>query len=259
MSRFASRLRQSIPLPIPPVGGGAVKPTDATTGPRIATTDMAGGSISGTYSGKNFTTAVTPSGPLTLTDCTLSGGLDTAVGPILLDHCDVIGWFQVASHSTNPNNQTLTAKFVKFTGANDNDLMHIGDETWGSPSTSYNNVLFEDCILYSPFVDLNDGSHFDLIQFSGGFGSTTLNRVVMSYLDQPFLGAATNHINNGTENPNVAATDLWLEGGPMGYCFGGPMTITNGIFEQHTAYWGYKYDNRTVFVNCKDEYGNAVT
>lgn len=237
---------------------GSIKPTDASTGPRIATTSQVGGNLSGSYSGITFTTFVTPTGPLTLTDCVMAAGMNISTGPVVLDHCEVDGWFQVSTTNTNAGLQIFKATFTKFIGADDNDVMHLGDESWGANNSHYTNSLFEDCYIYSPYNDTDPESHFDTVQFSGGGGYATFNRVAFSYKDQAFGNGATNVINNGTENTNVTLTTCWIEGGPFGYVLAGPMTVSDTMIARSTAHWGYIYDGRTVLINCVDDTGAAI-
>lgn len=237
----------------------ADKPTDETVGPRTGFTTMTGGALTGSHSGVEFTTFVNTAGPLILTDCKLSGGMNVSNGPVVLDHCQVDGWFQVSTTNTNQDLQVFKATHTKFIGADDNDVMHLGNESWWGPDASNHlNAVFEDCIIYSPYDDIDTVSHFDIVQFSGGGGYATFTRVVFQYKDQAFGGGATNAINNGTANNDVTLNNCWIEGGPFGYVLAGPMTVTDTVIDRSSSHWGYTYDNRSVLVNCTNDLGEPI-
>jgi|GEM_PF-4057309 len=253
-------------------GGGAVmfksattppsgdKPTDATTGPRIATTNMSGGDLTGTYSGKHFTTDVTAHGPLTLTDCIIDGGIQIYDGPVVIDHCTINGWFGVTTDNTNPNKSILKMTFSKVNGPTDDDTMRIGTNTagWGNNSV-YVNTLIEDSIIHAQFNDFGRGAHFDILQFGGGQNST-FNRVVFTYDNYPYHEENTNYVNNGTDNVNVVFNQLWAEGGPVGYVLAGPMTVNTCTLDQSAAYYDFVYPVAgTVLHNCFDDTGAPIT
>lgn len=240
-------------------GPQGTKPTDASTGPRVATTNASGGNLSGTHSGKRFIGSVTANGPLTLTDCVIEGSLMVNNGPVLIDHCDINGWYGVTTANTDPNKAILTMRYSKVTGPTDNDTMRIGSSTGWGDNTKYMNTLMEDSIIYSPFTPDNPDAHFDLIQFGGGRNST-FNRVVFSFKPQPYHYSFTHFINNGTNNVNVVMQDVWFEGGPVGYTVGGPMIITNCMIARSTAQFGYVYPSSgSQLRNCVNDVGTSIS
>jgi len=247
----------------PGVDGGAFgpigsKPTDDSTGPRVALTPMTGGVLSGSHSGVAITGGVTANGPLTLTDCTIDGGITISDGPVVIDHCESTGWFGVVTNNTDPTKEVATVRFSKIIGPRDNDAMRIGSRSWGD-HTRYMNTLFEDSIIYSPYDSFGPNQHFDLLQFGGG-RSSVFRRVVFAYAMNPFSSQATNYVNNGANNPGVVMEDVWFEGGPGGYVLSGPMTITRCIISQSAGYYGDVYPAAgTTLVECFDELGNPIS
>ncbi len=233
------------------------KPTDASTVPRTsATQTLPGGTYTGSYANVHFTGAVDTSGPLTLTDCTVDDGLTVYDGPVVVDHCDINGWMGVTTNNTDANKAVFTMRFSKSTGPTDDDAIRLGNYSpWGDTSF-YMNIIIEDSILYSPYAP-TPGSHFDLIQ-TGGAQNAQFTRCVLAYLNQPYDVTATNYMNNGVESPNITFDTCWFEGGPVGYVLAGPMTVSNSIINQSTAYYGYKYDSRSVTVNTTDEFGAPI-
>lgn len=237
----------------------SLKPSDAATGPRTATTDMPGSdNLVGTYSGKRFTGSVTTSGPLYLTDCVIDGSLHVYNGPVVLDHCSVNGWTGITTDNLDPNLSVFTARFTKFTGPLNNDTMRIGPRSKWGDNSRYINTLIEDSIIFSPVTQSQSGAHLDVLQFGGGRNST-FNRVVMRYAATTQLAGATSYINNGTHNINVVFNNVWLEGGPMSYSVGGPMTVNTCVMQRSVAWYGYVYPAPgTVLNNCTDDLGRPI-
>jgi hypothetical protein len=253
-------------------GGNAVKftgaatpppagmPTDATTGPRIALTDRAGGTFSsGTFSGDHFTSSVTLNGPVTLTDCSITGTLNVYDGPVLMDYCDVTGKINIVTDNLDPAKKVFTTHFSKFVGPDDNDTMRIGSKSTFGDSSRYMNTLFEDSIIYSPATSFVSGQHFDLLQFGGGHNST-FTRVAFGFAATTFSSEMTNYINNGTDNTGVVVSDSWIKGGPVGYVLSGPMNVSNTVIYQSSKHYGYVYPAPgTVLTNVTDEFGNSIS
>lgn len=244
--------------PEPPTPAG--KPTDASTGPRIATTNAPGGTISGTHSGKRFTGDVTITGSATLTDCVIEGELMMNTNsPVTIEYCDINGWFGFLTNNTDPNKHLLTMRHSKVVGPRNNDTMRIGSaNSWGDHSR-YMNTLIEDSIIHSPYDSFGPDDHFDLLQFGGGRNSV-FNRVVFSYVNNPYHPNATNYLNNGVGNSGVIFNNIWIEGGPVGYVLAGPMTINTCIINRSTRQFGYVYPMAgTVLNNCADDTGAAIS
>lgn len=238
------------------------KPSEATTGPRGALSAMVGGDLVGDYSKVHITGDIVPTGPLRLTDCRIDGNISIYEFPITLDHCLVKGYIGLVTDNTNPKRSMFTARFTRFIGPADNDAMHLGAYVWNDNS-KYINTLIEDSIIYSPYQP-TPGDHADVIQFGGGRNSM-FRRVLISMRDQPFDSSLTNYINNGTQNSGVVFESLWIEGGPMGFVLGGPMTVNNCILARSTAHYGYIYpdgdrdpSNDPKLSKCYDDLGATI-
>jgi hypothetical protein len=247
--------------------GSGSKPTDASTGPRIATTSAPGGTLTGTYTGKHFTSSITAGGALTLKDCTIDGGLEigSTNGPVVVENCDINGWFGVNTTNTDPDKAIITVRRSKFVGPTDNDSVRLGALPFGDTS-KYINGVFEDSIFYSPYDSTKDGSHFDLLQTGGGRNLTFTN-VLFKVRDYQWgdVSGPTNYFNNGTKTPNVVMNNVWFEGGPVSYTLSGPMIINTCVIARSSGYFGDIYpssaglDQEAKLTNCTDDTGAPIT
>ncbi len=240
----------------------ATKPTDATTGPRTSTSNRSGGSLSGgTYQGVRFTGDIEiPEGaaPVTLTDCIIDGSLSIHSSSLVtLDHCDVNGWFGHRTNNQDPARQLLVVKHSKFTGKTDNDAVRFGNTIKWGDNTTYQNVLIEDTIFYSPFSSTDPSAHFDVMQFGGG-NNYTFNRVAISFIKDSPAGVGVAYINNDTKNGNVVFNNLWIEGGPVTYVIRGPLVVNTCTIESSTVKYGYLGGTKATLNNCFNEKGESI-
>lgn len=249
----------------PPAGStinNSLKPTDASTGPRGAiSTTRAGGSIAGTFSQTRFTGNVEiPVGAAvtTLTDCVIDGSLSIrSTNLVIIDHCDINGWFGHRTNNKDKNKQLLIVRNSKFTGETNNDAVRLANTVgWGDNST-YQNTLIEDSIIHSPFVQ-TPGAHFDAIQFGGG-NNHVFNRVLISYTPGPMVSGAVAYVNNDTKNGGVVFNDLWIEGGGVSYVLRGAMTVNRCLIAASAAGYGYVGGSGSTLNNCYDTNGKAIS
>ena len=248
--------------PLPAITQDGAKPTDATTGPRIATTNRAGGTVSnGTYEGVRFQGDVEiPAGAddVTLRDCVIDGELSIrSTNLVTIEHCEINGWFGHRTNNTDKEKQLLVVRNSKFNGPENNDAVRFGNTVkWGDNST-YQNVLVEDSIFYSPFSSTDPSAHFDLMQFGGG-NNYTFNRVSLQFIKDSPAGVGVAYINNDTQNGNVVFNNLWVEGGAVTYVFRGPLTVNTCSVESSTAKYGYTGGSTKAVLNgCVNERGEA--
>lgn len=250
--------------PAPSTGGNsgsAVKPTDASTGPRGALTSThSGGRISGTFSKVRFTGNVEiPAGAAvtTLTDCVIDGQLSIrSTNLVVIEHCDVNGWFGHRTDNKDKSKQLLIVRHSKFVGPKNNDAVRFANTVgWGDNST-YQNTLVEDTIFHSPFVQ-TPGAHFDAIQFGGG-NNHVFNRVLISYTPGPMVSGAVAYVNNDTQNGGVVFNDLWIEGGGVSYVLRGGMTVNNCLIDAAAAGYGYVGGSGSTLNNCRDTNGKQI-
>lgn len=252
----------------PSTGSGGLnasnKPTDASTGPRVAiTSTRAGGSVSGTFSQVRFTSAVEiPAGAAvtTLTDCVIDGQLSIkSTNLVIIDHCDINGWFGHRTDNKDKSKQLLIVRHSKFVGATNNDAVRFANTVgWGDQST-FQNTLVEDSIFHSPYVK-TPGAHFDLIQFGGG-ANHVFNRVLLSYTPGPLVSGsgAVSYVNNDTQDQGVVFNDLWIEGGGVSYVLRGGMTVNNCLIASSAAGYGYVGGNGSKLNNCYDTNGKLLS
>lgn len=248
---------------IPPSSGEKGKPTDATTGPRVGITNTrSGGSISGTFSQTRFTGNVEiPAGAAvtTLTDCVIEGSLSIKSNNlVIIDHCDVNGWFGHRTNNKDPNKQLLIVRHSKFTGPTHTDAVRFANTVgWGDQST-YQNTLVEDTIFNAPYV-ATKGAHFDAMQFGGG-SNHVFNRVLITYTNTPLVSGsgAVSYINNDTQDAGVVFNDLWIEGGGVSYVLRGRMTVNNCLIDASAAGYGYVGGNGSTLNNCYDTNGRLL-
>jgi hypothetical protein len=218
----------------------------------------AGGTLSGSHSGKRFTSQVIVNGTATFTDCIFEKGFQIFNGPVLVEYSDISGWWGVTTDNTDPNKAVFTMRHSKSVGPLNGDAIRIGAYSTFGDHSKYTNTLIEDSILNTPYNSFGAEDHFDLLQFGGG-RNATFNRTVFSYSTMKFGPQATNYINNGAYNINVRLTDIWIEGGPVGYVLSGPMTVTNCTIGRSTMQYGFVYPAKgTVLSNCKDDAGAVI-
>lgn len=86
-------------------GPRGAKPTDSSTGPRLPllTTSSDTYVTSGSYSQVHFTLGVGVEGAVTFTDCRFEAGIQILDGPVVIDQCDINGWFGVTTNNTDSN------------------------------------------------------------------------------------------------------------------------------------------------------------
>lgn len=243
--------------------GGDTKPTDDTTGPRTAIINREGGVLtSGTLEGVQFTSDVEiPAGAdtVTLRDCIIDGQLSIkSTNLVIIENCDINGWFGHRTNNTDPNKQLLIVRSSKFTGPENNDAVRLGNTVkWGDNST-YQNVLIEDSIFHSPFNSTDPSAHFDLLQFGGG-NNYTFNRVVFSFIKDSPGGVGVAYINNDTHNGNVVFNNLWIEGGTVTYALRGPMVVNTCSIESSAVKYGYTGGSpKATLNNCKNEKEDSI-
>lgn len=234
------------PDPLPP--GDVVrpigeKPTDASTGPRSALTDVMVSlttplKVSGAQKGKHFRGGQVKAQPgSTWADCAVDN-FQVGNGPVRADYCD-LGYLIEQTNNLDPLDEVLHATHCKVSGPEHNDAVRFGPYVWGD-QTRLIDVLLEDCLIQSPFTD-SPGAHFDLIQTGGGKGYVKLNRCALRYLTTAVQEDATAYFNNGAHNVGVELTDVWVDGGPVAYVFQGPMKVTRAAVARSCKRFGYVY------------------
>ncbi len=261
---------------VPNEGPQGEKPTTANTGPTTSEanlTPMNGGKLSGTYTGVKISGSVDPSGPLTLKDCVINGGLrqiiaraPEIVGPLNIENCIIRGWVGIGDvgHS-NPNTTMVNFKNVYINPApSDGDPVQIGSATtWGNNS-SYTNLVWDNVLIEHEFVMEgpypNGIPHYDMIQFSGGKNAYFKN-VRLHYLTNAQLAGGTQFINNGVRHQNVVFENLWVEGGPLGYyAVSGNTTFRNCLIERGSYSGGFVYPGDPITLeNCFTDQGAEIT
>lgn len=249
----------------PSTGGtinNSLKPSDASTGPRGAiSTTRAGGSIAGTFNQTRFNGNVeiaAGAAATTLTDCVIDGSLSIrSTNLVIIDHCDINGWFGHRTNNKDKNKQLLIVRNSKITGETNNDAVRLANSVGWADNSTYQNTLIEDSIIHSPFVQ-TPGAHFDAIQFGGG-NNHVFNRVLISYTPGPMVSGAVAYVNNDTKNGGVVFNDLWIEGGGVSYVLRGAMTVNRCLISASAAGYGYVGGSGSTLNNCYDTNGKKIS
>ncbi len=200
-------------------------------------------------------------GAVTFTDCRFEAGIQILDGPVVIDQCDINGWFGVTTNNTDSNKLVALVRDTKIVGPPDDDTMRLGGYNWGDMSV-YATSRFERSIIYSPYISgSTPGAHFDLIQFNDGH-KYDFDHVVFSLVGQNFGSDLTNYINNGegSTSNDIRVTDCWFEGGPVGYLLADAMTLDHCFLSSSTNVYGWIYPGSAItFTSRIDENGAPVT